>query len=194
MSTILGRSPRSIFATSRPIRPTLPETSAFRNDGADDRVSFFGADFFKEPLPPEVDLFFISHVIHDWDEEHSLTLLRRCHDALPTNSPKNLGLGEREAIALAEELDCSLLIDDRAGRKEAESRNIVYFGSLRVLKEAKDRGLLCEVTPILGALRAAGLRIGEMLYQTLQLPIPPSSPHPTSSNRGSTGSTINALG
>jgi|APSaa5957512622_1039677.scaffolds.fasta_scaffold02459_3 hypothetical protein len=80
--------------------------------------------------------------------------------------PKNLGLGEREAIALAEELNHSLLIDDRAGRKEAESRNMVYFGSLRVLKEAKDRGLLCEVTPIMDALRGAGLRMGEMLYQT----------------------------
>lgn len=29
----------------------------------------------------------MSHVIHDWDDEHCLLLLRRCHAALPAGSP-----------------------------------------------------------------------------------------------------------
>ncbi|MBT4503359.1 MAG: hypothetical protein HOC74_36855 [Gemmatimonadetes bacterium] len=69
--------------------PYSKETAeaAIRQSEADDRVSFFAADFFKEPFPAEVDVFFMSHVIHDWDDEHCLTLLRRCCDALPTGSP-----------------------------------------------------------------------------------------------------------
>ncbi len=38
---------------------------------------------FKDELP-EVDVFFMSHVIHDWDDERCLQLLRRCHEALPS--------------------------------------------------------------------------------------------------------------
>ena len=79
--------------------------------------------------------------------------------------PSTLGLGERGAIILAEELKAPLLIDDRPARKEAEKRGIACFGSLRVLKEAKDKGLIKEVKLIGDKLRQAGLRIKNSLYQ-----------------------------
>ena len=82
-------------------------------------------------------------------------------DQLPTG----LGLGEREAIILAQELKAALLIDDRKARKAAEKRGVVCFGSLRVLKEAKERELVEEVRPIGDELRAEGLRIKDSLYQ-----------------------------
>lgn len=80
--------------------------------------------------------------------------------------PAHLGLGERAAIVLAQELDAPLLIDDRAARHEAQRRGMVYFGSLRVLKEAKERGILKEVKSVGDALRQAGLRMKDSLYQT----------------------------
>lgn len=69
--------------------PYSKETAeaAICQDGADDRVSFFPADFFEEPFPAGVDVFFMSHVIHDWDDERCLTLLRCCWEALPVGSP-----------------------------------------------------------------------------------------------------------
>ncbi len=79
--------------------------------------------------------------------------------------PTGLGLGEREAIILAQELKAALLIDDRQARKTAEERGVVCFGSLRVLKEAKERRLIEEVRPIGDKLRATGLRIKDSLYQ-----------------------------
>ncbi len=79
--------------------------------------------------------------------------------------PTGLGLGEREAIILAQELKAALLIDDRQARKAAEERGVVCFGSLRVLKEAKERGLIEEIKPIGDRLRATGLRIKDSLYQ-----------------------------
>ena len=79
--------------------------------------------------------------------------------------PVNLGLGEREAIILAEERCATLWVDDRAARREAERRNMAYFGSLRVLKEVKDRGIIGDVRPIINALRNAGLHLSDTLYR-----------------------------
>jgi predicted nucleic acid-binding protein len=52
--------------------------------------------------------------------------------------PRKLHLGEREAIVLAQELGSALLVDDREARKEARRLGIAHFGSLRILKEAKE--------------------------------------------------------
>lgn len=79
--------------------------------------------------------------------------------------PPSLGLGEREAIVLANKLKAFLLIDDRSARKEAEKRGIVCFGSLKVLKDAKDKGLIEKIKPIGDELRRTGLRIKNTLYQ-----------------------------
>ena len=73
--------------------------------------------------------------------------------------------GEREAIALAKELGAALLVDDREARKEASHLGIEHFGSLRILKEAKDQGILTEVRPALDELIATGTYVGKDLYQ-----------------------------
>ncbi len=72
-------------------------------------------------------------------------------------------------MVLAEERKASLLIDDRVGRRVAEKRGIPCFGSLRVLKEAKGRGLIPAVKPTLDALRQAGLHLSDALYRTFLL-------------------------
>jgi predicted nucleic acid-binding protein len=52
-----------------------------------------------------------------------------------------LGAGEREAIGLALEVAADvLLIDERAGRHEAEVRHIEVAGTLAVLLQASVRG------------------------------------------------------
>ncbi len=79
--------------------------------------------------------------------------------------PAILGLGEREAIVLAQELNAALLIDDHKARELAEENGISCFGSLKVLKEAKDRKLISAIRPIVDELREKGLRINTSLYQ-----------------------------
>lgn len=85
--------------------------------------------------------------------------------SLVNQLPLSLGLGEREAIVLAEELKAFLLIDDRLARKEAEKRGIMCFGSLRVLKEAKSKGLIEKIRSKGDELKKAGLRIKNSLYE-----------------------------
>jgi uncharacterized protein len=78
--------------------------------------------------------------------------------------PHKLGIGEREAIALAKELDARLLIDDREARKQAAQLGIKYFGSLNVLKQARDAGIIDAVKPVLDDLIANGTYVRKDLY------------------------------
>ncbi len=56
---------------------------------------------------------------------------------------KNLGAGEREAIALAIELHAdAVLLDDRDGTKEARRQNIPTLSTFGILVEAAKKNLL----------------------------------------------------
>ncbi|MFE1485428.1 methyltransferase [Streptomyces fimicarius] len=55
--------------------------AAFKDSGTDGRVEVVGGDFF-DSVPPGADAYLLSNVIHDWDDAHSLTILRNCREAL----------------------------------------------------------------------------------------------------------------
>jgi predicted nucleic acid-binding protein len=76
-----------------------------------------------------------------------------------------LHLGEREALALAKERGGIVLVDDQEARKEAHRLGLAYLGSLRILKDAKDRGLVNAVRPILAELITTGTYLSETLSQ-----------------------------
>ena len=75
--------------------------------------------------------------------------------------------GEREAIALAEALHAdALIIDDRAGRREAERRGLRVIGTLRVLYDAAETGLL-NLAEALEALQRSGFFVNRRLSEEL---------------------------
>lgn len=76
-----------------------------------------------------------------------------------------IDLAEAEAIAIAIELHADLLlIDERIGRKVAQQRGLAYTGLIGVLLEAKRRGFLAAVRPLLDDLfTKAGFRISMSL-------------------------------
>ena len=74
--------------------------------------------------------------------------------------------GEAEAIALAVELKADLiLLDERKGRVIAARLGLRFIGLLGMLVEAKHRGLISAVRPIMNDLIGkAGFWIGQELY------------------------------
>jgi predicted nucleic acid-binding protein len=73
--------------------------------------------------------------------------------------------GEAEAIALAIEIKADLLlIDERLGRGIAENLNLDIIGVLGILLEAKKRGLITLIQPLLEQLRNSNFWIKPELY------------------------------
>ncbi len=50
--------------------------------GVADRCQFVAGDFFQG-VPSGADAYLLRHILHDWNDDRSATILRRCHDAMP---------------------------------------------------------------------------------------------------------------
>ena len=76
-----------------------------------------------------------------------------------------IGRGESETIVLAEEINAdAVLIDDLKARKIAKLRELNVIGTIGILLNAKDKGLISEVKPLLEALTKRKIRISKELY------------------------------
>ena len=70
-----------------------------------------------------------------------------------------LDKGEASAIALAIETENSqLIIDEKKGRKVAQSLNIEIMGTLRLIQMAKQQGIIESGRPLIEDLQQAGFR------------------------------------
>lgn len=67
---------------------------------------------------------------------------------------RELQAGEAEAIALAEEVQAELLVDERVGRLAAVQRGLRVTGTVGLLVEACRRGMIPSVAPLLERLRS----------------------------------------
>jgi uncharacterized protein len=76
--------------------------------------------------------------------------------------------GEASSICLAERHPNSLLvIDDKAGRFEAQARGLRYMGLVGVVRRAKQTGLVDVARPLLEALRGAGYFLSDALMRDI---------------------------
>jgi hypothetical protein len=53
-----------------------------RSFGLEARLQFHAGDFFRDPLPA-ADVLIMGHILHDWDLEQKLALLKKAHATLP---------------------------------------------------------------------------------------------------------------
>jgi hypothetical protein len=53
----------------------------FAAESLDVRTSLVGGSFFEQ-VPPGGDVYHLRHIIHDWDDAKSLTILQRCRAAM----------------------------------------------------------------------------------------------------------------
>ncbi len=75
-----------------------------------------------------------------------------------------LDKGESSSIALSLETDHSLLIiDEKKGRRIAQELELKIIGTLGIVLEAKERGLINSIEDLLAKLENADFRISQSL-------------------------------
>jgi predicted nucleic acid-binding protein len=67
------------------------------------------------------------------------------------------GSGEAEAIVIAREREVPVLLDEMAGRRAAAGLGLRVVGSLWVLRQAKQAGLIGRIQPLVAEMREAGI-------------------------------------
>lgn len=61
----------------------LSEEMITKNNLAN-KFEFIAGDMFKNEYPKDCDVIFLSYILHNWDENNCLTILKNCYDALPS--------------------------------------------------------------------------------------------------------------
>jgi hypothetical protein len=116
---------------------------AIAADGLSDRCRFLAGDFFVE-VPAGADAYLLKSVIHDWDDEQSIAILRVCRCAMGPSS--RLLLVERmlpddgsvDVEVVMSDLTMMTMTTGRE-RTEAEYRRLLELAGLR-LRRIVDTG------------------------------------------------------
>jgi predicted nucleic acid-binding protein len=128
--------------------------------------ALYGRVLIPPAVTAELDSSGTPDTVRQWIRQRLPWLEVRALDRMPEDLPKFFDLGEREAIALSQELNADLLlIDEWDGREEARRRQLNIAGTLRVLASAADRGLV-DLTAAISRLRSTNFRASEKLIQS----------------------------
>jgi hypothetical protein len=103
--------------------------------GLADRCDIVACDFFTDPLPPGAGGYLLAHVIHNWDDERALAILRAVRAAIPDDGRLLLVeaiIPDDDSPHLAKDLDIRLIsILPGGGRTEPEYARLLSQAGFR---------------------------------------------------------------
>jgi len=96
-----------------------------------DRCTFVGGSFFESELP-RAGAYFLQRVLHDWDDEHSVKILRAC--AMAARSPARVLVSEAmippgNDPAYAKLIDLHMLVMTHGGRERTRDEYHVLLSA-----------------------------------------------------------------
>jgi O-methyltransferase domain len=104
-------------------------------NGLADRCDVVACDFFTDPLPPGAGGYLLAHVIHNWNDEQALAILRAVRAAIPHDGRLLLVeaiIPDDDSPHLAKDLDIRLItISPGGGRTESEYARLLAEAGFR---------------------------------------------------------------
>lgn len=85
LSTILVRHPHLTGVLLEQPSVIGQANTVIGNAGVIDRCELVGGDFFQA-VPAGADVYFLSHILHDWDDDSCVRILRQCATAMTPQS------------------------------------------------------------------------------------------------------------
>ena len=108
----------------------------------------------------------IHHFINSYNQQNQAIIVHKDQDNKALVEYRNiLDEGESQALALADDLGCGLLIDERLGRKIARLHDIPVVGVMGVLLHAKSKGEIQAIRPLIEQLLENNYRLSERVIE-----------------------------
>ena len=110
-----------------------------------------------------------SEELRDLIHRGKVRVLKPRNTALVEALNDPLGIGESEAIALAVEFDCTVILDDRIARLKAKSMGLAVKGTIGLLRLAYDRGIIDKnkLVQTLRELKEYGFRVSDRIIDEI---------------------------
>ncbi|MDQ3818582.1 MAG: acetylserotonin O-methyltransferase [Acidobacteriota bacterium] len=106
-------------------------------EGVTDRAEVLGGDFF-ESVPPGGDAYIMKLIIHDWDEERAVKILKNCHSAMEDGGRLLLVetvVPEGNEPSLSKMMDLQMLVmTGGRERTEAEYRELFAAAGFKLTR------------------------------------------------------------
>jgi hypothetical protein len=101
------------------------------------RCSYVAGDFFAS-VPQGGDLYFLCGVVHDWDDDHAVTILRNCRQAMPATARLLLletVVPENDSMHFGKILDLNMLaMSSERERTRAEFCTLLTAAGLKMCR------------------------------------------------------------
>lgn len=123
-----------LFDVPTVIEEALPQLEA---NGVTDRCALVAGNFF-ESVPVGGDAYLLKWIVHDWDDEKALAILKNCHQAMPDNSrllliEQVISPGNEPSLGKLLDLNMLVMMGGRE-RTEAEFRSLLQAAGFQLTR------------------------------------------------------------
>ena len=130
--------------------------AAMEAEGLADRVEVSGGDFF-EAVPEGGDAYVLKFIVHDWDDERAITILRNCHHAMRDGGRLLLVetvVPEAEGPPLPKLMDVHMLVmTGGRERTAAEFRDLLARAGFEMTRVIPTNSPMCVVEAVKAGVR-----------------------------------------
>lgn len=119
LSIMVAKHQLHMYCQSFDLPPVEPIAQAnIEHSGLQDRVKAVSGNFFESTLP-KADILTMGNILHDWDEEKKMELMKKVYDTLPENGAfvaiENVIDEERKQNAFGLMMSLNMLIETGHG-------------------------------------------------------------------------------